>query len=99
MMMLLRRGARSPPGGLPVLWTPSIKALWAPFVPFGRDVKNHPSEKDEFLFPLHRLRLSASAVRLRLCGQEPSDLLGIPLGIGLVVDNVLIEIAPQSDML
>uniref|UniRef100_A0A7S4JT39 Uncharacterized protein n=1 Tax=Odontella aurita TaxID=265563 RepID=A0A7S4JT39_9STRA len=85
--------ARYPPGGLPVLWTPTIKALWAPLVPF----PSSDDDKDEL--PLHRLRLSASGVRLRLCGQPNSDELGIPLGVGLVVDNVLIEIARRGDSL
>lgn len=77
-------------GGLPVLWTPSIKALWAPFVllPAGDDTDNN--------LPLHRLRLSAGALRLTLCGQNPSDALGIPIGVGLVIDDVLIEIARQD---
>lgn len=83
-------GPRSPPGGVPVLWTPSIKALWAPFVPF-------PSFQQGEELPLHRLRLSAGAIRLRMCGQEGSEPLGVPLGIGLAIDNVFIEIAPKSD--
>ena len=79
-------------GPLPVLWTPVIKALWAPFVPL-------PPPSDEAakrkLLPLHRLHLSASSLRPCLCGQKPSGPLGIPFGIGLVADNVLIEISPQ----
>lgn len=78
-------------GGLPVNWTPSIKALWAPFVLL-------PSaEDDDSKLPLHRLRLSASAIRLTLCGQKPSDDLGIPIPLGLMVDNVLIEISREQD--
>lgn len=77
-------------GGLPVLWTPSIKALWAPFVLFPSGDGNDNS------LPLHRLRLSASALRLKFCGQNPSDALGIPIGVGLVIDDVLIEIARQD---
>ena len=79
-----------PMGGLPVLWTPSIKALWAPFVLFPNGDDNEEG------LPLHRLKLSASALRLTFCQQSPSDLLGIPIGIGLVVDNVLIEISRQD---
>lgn len=85
--------ARYPSSGLPVLWTPTIKALWSPFVPFP------PSGDDEDQLPLHQLRLSASGVRLRFCGQPKNERLGIPLGIGLVVDNVLIEIARQDGTL
>lgn len=79
-------------GRLNVLWTPVIKALWAPFV-----LLPPPSNDAATLqrLPLHCLRLSASSVHLCMCGQEPSDTLGIPLGVGLVVDNVLIEISPQ----
>lgn len=84
---------RYPSGGIPVLWTPTIKALWAPLVPLPQ------SGGDTDQLPLHRLRLSTSGVRLRLCGQSKSDGLGIPLGIGLVVDNVLIEIARQDGSL
>jgi len=88
-------------GGLPVFWTPSIKALWAPFIPLPPyltkdDVNGDDKENN---LPLHRLRLSASAIRLTLCGQNPSDKLGIPIGIGLVVDDVLIEIARQDGIL
>ena len=80
-----------PQGGLPVLWTPTIKALWAPLVPL-------PGSEDdgENALPLHKLRLSANALRLRFCPQSPSDSLGIPIPIGLVVDNVLIEIGRQE---
>lgn len=82
---------RYPEQGLPLLWTPSIKALWTPFVVL-------PSAKeDESNLPLHRLRLSASAIRLTVCGQKPSNELGIPLPIGVLVDNVLIEISREQD--
>ena len=78
---------RNPPGGLPVFWTPTIKALWAPLIPLPGD------DADEKALPLNRLRLSASALRLHLSRQEASEELGIPLGVGLSVDNVLIEIS------
>jgi hypothetical protein len=81
-----------PKGGLPVLWTPTIKALWAPLIPL--PASRRSDEEDSL--PLHRLRLSASALRLQLCPQSSSDLLGIPIGVGLVVDNVLIEISRQD---
>ena len=78
-------------GGLPVLWTPSIKALWAPLVPLPS------SSTDDSKLPLHRLRLSASAIRLTFCPQKPNKTLGIPIPIGLVVDNVLIEIGRENE--
>ena len=81
-----------PIGNLPVLWTPTIKALWAPLVPFPAS----DNINNDGALPLHRLRLSASALRLKICPQSPSDALGIPIGIGLVVDNVLIEISRQE---
>jgi len=76
-------------GGLPVLWTPRIKALWAPLVPL-------PESAAVPTMPLHPLRLSASSLRLELCGQPSSPELGVPLGIGLSVDGVRIEIGPQQ---
>ncbi|CAJ1953704.1 unnamed protein product [Cylindrotheca closterium] len=82
---------RFPAQGLPVLWTPSIKALWTPFVPLPL------TKSDTSKLPLHRLRLSASAIRLTICAQKPSDGLGIPIPIGLLVDNVLIEISRQQE--
>ena len=75
-------------GGVPVLWTPSIKALWAPLVPLPADGEG---------LPLHDLRLSASSLRLQVCAQSPSDLLGVPLPVGLSVDGLRIEIASAGD--
>ena len=72
-------------GGLPVLWTPQIKALWAPLVPL-------PQGAAALALPLHRLRLSARSLRLHACGQAASDALGISLPVGLSVDGVRIEI-------
>ena len=80
-----------PRGGLPVLWTPTIKALWAPLIPLPASVGDEANA-----LPLHKLRLSANALRLRWCPQSPSDSLGIPIPIGLVVDSVLIEIGRQD---
>jgi hypothetical protein len=34
-------------------------------------------------------------MRLVFCGQQSSESLGIPIGVGLVIDNVLIEISWQ----
>jgi len=75
-------------GGVPVLWTPSIKALWAPLVPLPAD-----ASADEL--PLHGLRLSASSLRLHACAQPANDQLGVPLPFGLSVDNVRIEISRE----
>lgn len=91
-------------GGVPVLWTPTIKALWAPFVPFAG--KNGEKQNGNEL-PLRKLRLSASAIRLHWAGLE-KDIkvanysekeynVGTPLGIGLIVDNVLIEIGTRME--
>ncbi len=90
-------------GNIPVLWTPTIKALWSPWLAGGvRNVNNADNIDDTIELPLHKLRLSASAIRLRWSGlrrnlDEGVDSitekeLGVPLGVGLVVDNVLIEI-------
>lgn len=94
-------------GNLPVYWTPTIKALWLPFILFresGGDVGKN--------LPLHRLRLSASAIHLHWSGikrshgtngeypekdMEEKSSLAIPLGLGLVVDNVLIEIGKRLE--
>lgn len=80
-----------PTGGLPVLWTPSIKALWFPLVPF-------PAAEGSGM-PLHRLRLSASSLRLHLCGQSSSDELGVPLPVGFSADGLRIEIAREDGAL
>ena len=85
-----------PFGNLPVYWTPTIKALWAPWTTPSPD--NERNEDNSWL-PLHKLRLSAGAVRLSFCSQEPSPELGISFPIGLVVDNVLIEIGKQEGSL
>lgn len=87
-------------GGIPIYWTPTIKALWAPVLFGGRGGGTTAPEEAELL-PLHKLRLSASAVRLKRCerkrspGTAPDRGGEIPLGLALVVDNVLIEIGEQ----
>ena len=83
-------------GNAPVNWTPTIKALWAPFVP------SNDKGDVSLSLPLHKLRLSASAIRLHWSGLEKSSKweeleCGIPLGLGLIVDNVLIEIGVRCD--
>ena len=81
-------------GGIPILWTPSIKALWAPLVPVPSALAG---ANDADALPLHGLRLSASSLRIHLCGQASSAALGIPLPIGLSVDNVRIEISRERE--
>jgi hypothetical protein len=81
-------------GGIPILWTPSIKALWAPLVPVPSALAG---ANDADALPLHGLRLSASSLRIHLCGQPSSAALGIPLPIGLSVDNVRIEISRERE--
>lgn len=77
-------------GGLPVLWTPSIKALWAPVrLPL-------PRADDDDALPLHNLRLSVASARVQLGGSAPSDKLGVPLPIGLSVDGLRIEIGRED---
>ena len=89
-------------GNIPIYWTPTIKALWAPLL-FPGEFGTNKKEKDveSLLLPLHKLRLSASAVRIKKCRRIISNNLQIkgneevPLGIALVVDNVLIEISER----
>ena len=78
-------------GGPPVLWTPQIKALWAPLVPLPADGGAAAAALN-----LHKLRLSASGVRLHWCPQPSSDELGVPLGVGLSADGLLIEISEKE---
>lgn len=84
-------------GNIPIYWTPTIKALWAPLL--FPDVGGG-NEKEEQLLPLHKLRLSGSAISCKRCqriidestNQQEGE---IPLGLALVVDNVLIEIGER----
>lgn len=73
---------------LSLLWTPSIKAIWASIPPI---LKN--SNNDESSLPLHRLRLSGSA-RLDWCNEKSTDS-RIPIGFDICVDQLLIEISQQ----
>jgi len=91
-------------GNIPIYWTPTIKALWAPLLfPGGeKPMTTTTEEKEERkLLPLHKLRLSASALRLKRCKRTVSSTTTtreggeIPLGLTLVVDNVLIEIGER----
>lgn len=74
-------------GGVPLLWTPEVKALWAPAVPL-------PAGQGGAGLALHSLRISASALRLKPCPQAPTPELGRPFPLGLVVDGLRIEIGP-----
>ena len=66
-------------GGIPVLWTPTIKALWSSLwvPPLSNDVNAQkvqvqPTEKDDL--PLLRIRLSASAIKvIFLGGRHPGE--------------------------
>ncbi|KAL7537835.1 hypothetical protein ACHAXR_008108 [Thalassiosira sp. AJA248-18] len=83
-------------GNIPIFWTPTIKALWAPLLLPGLG----GGVSEEKLLPLHKLRLSASAIRLqrsqRIQSQTSLDIEGeVPLGLALVADNVLIEIGER----
>jgi hypothetical protein len=100
-------------GAIPVLWTPTIKALWSPWVaggifapPTNEELNDDTSKSksNRNVLPLHKLRLSASAIRLSWSGlgrrleesnQVTDDDLGLSLGIGLIVDNVKIEIGTR----
>lgn len=73
-------------GGLPILWTPTIKALWAKLLPSG-------PLKSEGTLPVHKLRLSGSSIKLQWSGlTAPAGSNEIPLGLGISIDNVRIEI-------
>jgi hypothetical protein len=84
-------------GKIPIYWTPTIKALWAPLLfPGGIGGVDKPMERMKLL-PLHKLRLSASAIRLKRCRRRVNSnhQNEIPLGFALVVDDVLIEIGER----
>ena len=75
-------GWRSP--ALPVLWTPQIKALWAPVkLPSSRDVD----------LDVHVLGLSATSIAVRRFRDE-RDVDRIPLGFCVAADGLRIDIAP-----
>uniref|UniRef100_A0A7S1YTW5 Uncharacterized protein n=1 Tax=Ditylum brightwellii TaxID=49249 RepID=A0A7S1YTW5_9STRA len=93
---------------LPVLWTPTIKALWFPFtlsLPFfsQEDDDNKesrttsPPSKTATKLPIHKLRLSVKSAKLHWCPQWPSKELGIPFPVGLSVDGLRIEISDLVD--
>jgi len=78
-------------GNIPIFWTPTIKALWAP-ISFP-NISNETTQEETL--PVHKLRLSASALRLKQCKRIEQSEGEIPLGLALVVDNVLIEIGER----
>jgi len=84
-------------GGVPVLWTPSIKALWAPLVPL--PAPSSTSNAPAAPLPLHQLRLSATSLRLHWCSQaagaEGLEALGLPFPVGLSADGLRIEIGRE----
>ena len=82
--------------GVPVLWTPELKALWAPVVPLPSSFQRAIWAEDKEL-KLHNLRLSAGAARLHWCPQAASEALGVPLPLALSADGVTIEISPVLD--
>jgi hypothetical protein len=83
-------------GFVPVLWTPSVKALWAPLVPLPPAAAKDGTPP----LPLHQLRLSAGRLRVHWCSQRGGEAgleaLGVPLPLGLSVDRVRIEIGRES---
>ncbi len=96
------RNARRRYGNVPIFWTPKIKALWAPILlPLGGKRSGGEDEttsggREEELLLLHKLRLSASVLRLRRCRQmQPAQGREVPMGFALVVDNVLIGIGER----
>lgn len=89
--------------GLPVLWTPTIKALWAPIALdlLGALAALFAPATDEKL-ALHKLRLSAtslalSSFELQDDRRAPREI--IPFGFALSADGVRIEIAPARKTL
>lgn len=86
-------------GNIPIYWTPTIKALWAPLISFAKAGNEEINSLKNELLPLHKLRLSASALRLKRCQRIQSETSSkggeVPLGLTLVVDNVLIEIGER----
>ena len=89
-------------GNVPIFWTSTIKALWAPILlPLGGkrsggEDKTTLGGREEGLILLHKLRLSASVLRLRRCRRmQPAQGGELPLGFTLVVDNILIKIGER----
>lgn len=76
---------------LNLFWTPTITGIWARLLPWW------PFRKTGGL-PLHRLRVSGKA-KLQLSGamesKETEDPDLIPLGVDILLQNVLIEISPR----
>lgn len=83
---------RSP--GVPLLWTPQIKALW---LPLRLPLPATTAPKD---LNLHRLRLSAESLSVSpISREETNDDDIIPLGFAISADGLRIEIAERHDYL
>ena len=96
---ICKERTRGGPIKIPIVWTPSIKALWAPFFWSKKNDDNEDNDESQKRLPWHQLRLSAGAIRIVWCPQkqlQETKTLGIPIPFGLAVDNVLIEISPQK---
>ncbi len=77
-------------GAVPILWTPQLKALWAPLVP----LPEPEGTVDDDALRLHRLRLGASSLRLHYCDEGASEIVGVPLPLSISVEGLRIEIGP-----
>jgi len=91
----------------PLLWTPKIKAIWSQLypLPFGKDETSRTSIDDDWDsnkddVPLHRLRVSGRPT-LALADLSSSSVslpdTMIPLGIDVILRDLLIEISPRMD--
>eukprot|EP00977_Amphora_coffeiformis_P014100 scaffold3851_cov162-Amphora_coffeaeformis.AAC.3 len=85
-----------------LVWTPTIKAIWAGLLsfrvsPLSDDAQD--KENGDDLLPLHRLRLSG-CVRPARIDWDTTDTTMLPepqafyFGLGLAVENLVIEISP-----
>ena len=84
-----------------LLWTPTIKAIWTCLLQLPRGQKapdNNGDEKNSFVsLPLNRLRLSGNVrpakFDIRSAPNEQSS--AIYFGLGLAVEDLVIEISPS----
>jgi len=86
-----------------LVWTPTIKAIWCCLLRFPLSFYRDNSKEDEDgdnLLPLHRLRLSGR-VRPTRIDAETTGATSLPksqktmyFGLGLAVENLIIEISP-----
>jgi len=90
-------------GPLYIQWTPTIKALWlSPFSSTKSSTTTTTISSSDTStntninpLPIHDLRLSASSIHLHIdfFSKNTQESVWIPLGVNLVVDNVMIEIS------